>query len=60
MGNQLDSITFCAFLNVCANMGGDSLGCQLHGFIVQVEFDGDVSVSNGLVDFYGNITELAQ
>ncbi|RWR85382.1 Pentatricopeptide repeat [Cinnamomum micranthum f. kanehirae] len=53
MGNQQDSITFCAFLNACADMGDLHLGCQLHGFVIRVGFDADVSVSNGLVDFYG-------
>ncbi|XXG73736.1 hypothetical protein AAC387_Pa07g2595 [Persea americana] len=53
MGNKQDSITFCAFLNACADMGDLRLGCQLHGFVVRVGFDADVSVSNGLVDFYG-------
>lgn len=52
-GGEPDSITFCAFLNACADPLYLDLGRQLHGFVIQSGFEADVSVSNGLIDFYG-------
>lgn len=52
-GGQPDSITFCAFLNACSDASYLELGRQLHGFVIRIGFEADVSVSNGLIDFYG-------
>lgn len=57
-GGQPNSITFCAFLNACADTLMLVLGKQLHGFMVKIGFDGNVSVCNGLVDFYGKCKEV--
>ncbi|XP_077247271.1 pentatricopeptide repeat (PPR) superfamily protein [Tasmannia lanceolata] len=52
-GGEPNSITFCAFLNACADSTDLRLGCQLHGFIIRSGSEPDVSVGNGLIDFYG-------
>lgn len=57
-GGEPDSITFCAFLNACADPLYLDLGRQLHGFVIQSGFEADVSVSNGLIDFYGKCREV--
>ncbi|CAA6658551.1 unnamed protein product [Spirodela intermedia] len=60
-----NSITLCAFLNACAGAGGSGgdgylpAGEQLHGFIVRSGFEGDVSVGNALIDFYGKLRRPA-
>ncbi|KAJ0035311.1 hypothetical protein Pint_24807 [Pistacia integerrima] len=57
-GGEPNSITFCAFLNACSDSSLLELGRQLHGFVVRWGFDGNVSVCNGLVDFYGKCKEV--
>lgn len=57
-GGEPNSITFCAFLNACSDSFLLELGRQLHGFVVRWGFDGNVSVCNGLVDFYGKCKEV--
>ncbi|KAJ0092027.1 hypothetical protein Patl1_25357 [Pistacia atlantica] len=57
-GGEPNSITFCAFLNACSDGSLLELGRQLHGFVVRWGFDGNVSVCNGLVDFYGKCKEV--
>lgn len=57
-GGEPDLITFCAFLNACSDCSLLQLGRQLHGFLVRSGFDGNVSVCNGLVDFYGKCNEV--
>lgn len=57
-GGEPNSITFCAFLNACSDSFRLELGRQLHGFVVKWGFDGNVSVCNGLVDFYGKCREI--
>lgn len=54
-----NSITFCAFLNACADTSRLGLGRQLHAFIVRSRYKDDVSVSNGLIDFYGKCGDTA-
>ncbi|XP_058067681.1 pentatricopeptide repeat-containing protein At4g14850 [Magnolia sinica] len=53
-----NSITFCAFLNACSDTSNLRLGCQLHGFIIRNGSEADVSVANGLVDFYGKCRQV--
>ncbi|WCJ23785.1 Pentatricopeptide repeat (PPR) superfamily protein [Euphorbia peplus] len=57
VGGEPDPITFCAFLNACADLLYTDLGRQLHGFVVRSGYEKDVSVSNGLIDFYGKSKE---
>lgn len=57
-GWEPNSITFCAFLNACAGASNLRLGCQLHGFVLQSGFEADVSVANGLIDFYGKCHQV--
>ncbi|CAL9151571.1 unnamed protein product [Musa hybrid cultivar] len=52
-GGIPNTISLCAFLNACAGASYSSLGSQLHAFMIQSGFDLDVSVGNGLIDFYG-------
>ncbi|KEH43872.1 PPR containing plant-like protein [Medicago truncatula] len=53
-----NSITFCAFLNACVDMMRLNLGRQLHAFIVRCGYKEDVSVANGLIDFYGKCGDI--
>lgn len=55
---EADSITFCAFLNACADGKFFIEGKQLHGNLVKGGHEGDVPFSNGLVDFYGKCREV--
>ncbi|GLT78532.1 hypothetical protein SLA2020_500640 [Shorea laevis] len=57
-GGKPDSITFCAFLNVCADAQYLELGKQLHSFVIRSGFDGSLSLSNGLIDFYGKCKDV--
>ncbi|KZV51605.1 pentatricopeptide repeat-containing protein-like [Dorcoceras hygrometricum] len=57
-GETPNSITFCAFLNACADGGFLKLGQQLHGCLIKGGHATDVSVSNGLVDFYGKCQRI--
>ncbi|PON34601.1 DYW domain containing protein [Parasponia andersonii] len=59
VGGKPDSITFCAFLNACSDMWVLELGRQLHGFVIRYGFGNDVSVMNGLIDFYGKCRDVA-
>ncbi|MCL7037533.1 hypothetical protein MKW94_024175 [Papaver nudicaule] len=58
VGGSPDSITFCAFLNACADTSDILLGRQLHGFLIRNGSDNDVSVGNGLIDFYGKCRQV--
>ncbi|CAK9318640.1 unnamed protein product [Citrullus colocynthis] len=58
VGGKPDSITFCAFFNACSDKLGLEPGCQLHGFIIRSGYGQNVSVSNGLIDFYGKCGEV--
>lgn len=53
-----DSITFCAFLNACADGFYLELGRQLHGYIIRSGNETDVLVANGLIDFYSKCKEV--
>ncbi|KAI4317837.1 hypothetical protein L6164_025671 [Bauhinia variegata] len=53
VGGDPNAITFCAFLNACSDTSNLKLGCQLHAFVIRSGYEENVSVSNGLVDFYG-------
>ncbi|XP_004303188.1 PREDICTED: pentatricopeptide repeat-containing protein At4g14850 [Fragaria vesca subsp. vesca] len=57
-GGEPNSITFCAFLNACSDLSALELGRQLHGFVMRFGFGRDVSVMNGLVDFYGKCRDV--
>ncbi|KAJ6431437.1 hypothetical protein OIU84_018838 [Salix udensis] len=58
VGGEPDLITLCAFLNACADARYLDLGRQLHGFVIRSGFEGDVSVANGIIDFYGKCKEV--
>ncbi|XP_042509066.1 pentatricopeptide repeat-containing protein At4g14850 [Macadamia integrifolia] len=58
VGGEPNSITFCAFLNACSDASNLLLGRLLHGFVIRIGFEGDVSVSNGLIDFYGKCQQF--
>ncbi|KAF7151531.1 hypothetical protein RHSIM_Rhsim02G0025700 [Rhododendron simsii] len=57
-GGGGDAITFCAFLNACSDAEDLKLGRQLHGFVIRYGYEADVSVANGLIDFYGKCHEM--
>ncbi|XP_028768033.1 pentatricopeptide repeat-containing protein At4g14850 isoform X2 [Neltuma alba] len=58
VGGEPNSITFCAFLNACSYTKNLEFGRQLHAFIIRSGYGEDVSVSNGLIDFYGKCQDL--
>nr|GLL41069.1 pentatricopeptide repeat-containing protein At4g14850-like isoform X1 [Ipomoea trifida] len=53
-----NSITFCAFLNACSDGFYLKLGMQLHGNVIRRGYGLDVSVLNGLIDFYGKCHDV--
>ncbi|CAI9776509.1 unnamed protein product [Fraxinus pennsylvanica] len=59
-GNQEapNSITFCAFLNACSDGKLLVQGQQLHGYVIKGGYEADISVLNGLIDFYGKSREI--
>ncbi|KAJ7954880.1 Pentatricopeptide repeat-containing protein [Quillaja saponaria] len=58
VGGEPNSITFCVFLNACSDTSDLKLGRQLHGFVIRSGYGVDLSVSNGLIDFYGKCQEV--
>ncbi|XVF38242.1 hypothetical protein REPUB_Repub20aG0083200 [Reevesia pubescens] len=58
IGGEPDPITFCVFLNACSDALYLELGRQLHGYVIRSFFNGDLSVCNGLIDFYGKCKEV--
>ncbi|OMO50192.1 hypothetical protein COLO4_38194, partial [Corchorus olitorius] len=58
IGGELDPITFCVFLNACSDAFYLELGRQLDGYVIRSGFDGNLSVCNGLIDFYGKCKEV--
>ena len=58
VGGEPNPITYCAFLNACSGTSNLELGRQLHAFIIRGGFRQDVSVSNGLIDFYGKCRDV--
>ncbi|KAK4412525.1 Pentatricopeptide repeat-containing protein [Sesamum alatum] len=53
-----NSITFCAFLNACSDGAFLMQGQQLHGYLIKGGHEVDVSVLNGLIDFYGKCQQV--
>ncbi|KAL7251781.1 hypothetical protein ACSBR1_013604 [Camellia fascicularis] len=58
VGGEPNSITFCGFLNACSDTLDLKLGQQLHGFVTRYGYEADVSVANGMIDFYGKCREI--
>ncbi|XP_030543383.1 pentatricopeptide repeat-containing protein At4g14850 [Rhodamnia argentea] len=58
VGGVPDYITLCAFFNACSDTANLELGHQLHGYVFRSGFEVDISVANGLVDFYGKCGEV--
>ncbi|GMI69091.1 lovastatin insensitive 1, mitochondrial RNA editing factor 11 [Hibiscus trionum] len=58
IGGEPDPITFCVFLNACSDASYLELGRQLHGYVNRSGFDRNLSVCNGLIDFYGKCKEV--
>ncbi|CAH9072408.1 unnamed protein product [Cuscuta epithymum] len=53
-----NSITFCVFLNACSDGLYLKLGMQLHASVIRCGYDSDISVLNGLIDFYGKCHDV--
>ncbi|KAL0282215.1 UNVERIFIED_CONTAM: Pentatricopeptide repeat-containing protein [Sesamum radiatum] len=53
-----NSITFCAFLNACSDGALLVQGQQLHGYLIKGGHEADISVLNGLIDFYGKCQQV--
>lgn len=54
-----NSISFCAFLNACSDGRFLAQGQQLHSYLIKGGHEADVSVSNGLIDFYGKCQKVS-
>ncbi|KAK1439480.1 hypothetical protein QVD17_05298 [Tagetes erecta] len=60
VGGEFSSITFCVVLNGCCSDGFYmGFGKQVHGFVVRYGYEQNVSVANGLVDFYGKCRDVS-
>ncbi|KAF5741210.1 pentatricopeptide repeat-containing protein [Tripterygium wilfordii] len=51
-GVELDEYVFSIALKACANMEDLNLGRQIHGYIIKVGLESEVSVGTPLVDLY--------
>ncbi|KAL5760304.1 hypothetical protein ACOSP7_018817 [Xanthoceras sorbifolium] len=51
-GVELDQFVFSIVLKACAGLEDLNLGRQIHGYIVKLGFETDVSAGTPLVDFY--------
>ncbi|KAK1387809.1 Pentatricopeptide repeat-containing protein [Heracleum sosnowskyi] len=58
IGGEGNSITLCAVFNACSDLKDLVLGRQVHGFVVRSGLSGDVSVRNGMIDFYGKCRDV--
>ncbi|GAB2212970.1 hypothetical protein Drorol1_Dr00020978 [Drosera rotundifolia] len=47
-----DAVTIASIVPACSQIGGITLGKQLHGFSIRCSFDGSVFVASGLIDMY--------
>ncbi|KAK9065506.1 hypothetical protein SSX86_014907 [Deinandra increscens subsp. villosa] len=60
VGGEVSSITFCVVLNACCSDGLYlQLGKQVHGFVIRSGYENNVSVANGMVDFYGKCRDIS-
>ncbi|KAL7081938.1 hypothetical protein ACP275_14G069500 [Erythranthe tilingii] len=53
-----NSISFCAFLNACSDGNFLTQGQQLHGYLIKQGHESEVSILNGLIDFYGKCHKI--
>nr|GEV08693.1 pentatricopeptide repeat-containing protein At4g14850 [Tanacetum cinerariifolium] len=59
MGGELSQITFCVVFNACADGLDLRLGAQVHGLVVRYGYGCNVSVANGIIDFYGKCKDVS-
>ncbi|KAL1565537.1 pentatricopeptide repeat protein [Salvia divinorum] len=52
-GLRIDGFVISTFLSASANLGATRTGEQLHAYAITSGFAGWISVSNGLINFYG-------
>lgn len=55
---QIDDVTFCAMLNICANSACLIMGRQIHAFALKYKRSYDVATGNALVDMYAKSGEI--
>lgn len=58
IGGEGNSITLCAVFNACSDLRDVVLGRQVHGFVIRSGFSEDISVGNGMIDFYGKCRDV--
>lgn len=58
IGGEGNSITLCAVFNACSDLKDVVLGRQVHGLVVRSGLSEDVSVGNGMIDFYGKCRDV--
>ncbi|KAM0937128.1 putative tetratricopeptide-like helical domain superfamily, DYW domain-containing protein [Dioscorea sansibarensis] len=59
-GGGVNTVALCAFLNACAGATYVWPGVQLHGLVIRSGFDSNVSVGNGIIDFYGKCHSVSE
>lgn len=57
-GVDMDGFTLSCFLSASANLGARKQGLQLHCYSIKSGLCTWISVSNGLIDFYGKIGDI--
>ncbi|EEF48775.1 pentatricopeptide repeat-containing protein At3g20730 [Ricinus communis] len=55
---EIDDVTFCTMLNVCADIASLSIGRQIHALAIKYKPSYDVATGNALVDMYAKSGEI--
>ncbi|KAJ9164478.1 hypothetical protein P3X46_024052 [Hevea brasiliensis] len=55
---EIDDVTFCAMLNICANAACLSMGRQIHALALKYKQSYDVAMGNALIDMYAKSGEI--
>ncbi|XP_050223062.1 pentatricopeptide repeat-containing protein At3g20730 [Mercurialis annua] len=55
---KIDDVTFCAMLNVCANVASLSMGRQIHALALKHKPSHDIATRNALIDMYAKSGEI--
>ncbi|KAI3695779.1 hypothetical protein L1987_78779 [Smallanthus sonchifolius] len=58
-GELISSITFCVLLNACSDALYLQVGRQVHGLVIRYGYEYNVSIANGMIDFYGKCKDVS-
>ncbi|XP_059070131.1 pentatricopeptide repeat-containing protein At3g24000, mitochondrial isoform X2 [Cryptomeria japonica] len=59
-GINVDEYTVAGVLGACSSLAALEQGKQVHGTVVRIGFELDVSVCNGLIDMYGKCGKIEE